>query len=103
MIFEALYDSARADELLLIDGGLCRYHLRRDGQLTVHEIISTRRGAGTAMLAHLTRVPHVQCIVAKCPTDLAANDWYRRRGFVLVDQQTTQRGRGLNVWRLDLT
>lgn len=41
-------------------------------------------------------------IVAKCPVDLAANDWYRRRGFRLDRTETTPSGRQLNVWRLDL-
>ena len=44
MIFETLYESAQRGELLLVNGGMCHWHLRRDGQLTIREIISTRPG-----------------------------------------------------------
>lgn len=39
MIFETLCESAKRDELILVDGGFCHWHLRRDGQLTIREII----------------------------------------------------------------
>lgn len=98
MIFESLHGSAKAGELLLVDGGYCRWHMRRDGVITIYEIISTRPGAGWEMLLRLIekRAP----IQAKCPADLPANHWYRRRGFQLVDTETTQSGRRLNLWML---
>jgi hypothetical protein len=99
MIFESLIESATHNELLLIEGGYCRWHRRRDGSITIYEIISQRRGAGQQMLAHL-RAQHPTAITAKCPTDLASNDWYTRRGFVLAATETTKSGRTLNVWRL---
>ena len=100
MIFETLWDSAQRGELLLIDGGMCHWHLRRDGQLTIREIISTRRGAGGEMLAVLLAVPGAVSLFAKCPADLAANDWYQRRGFELEGTETTKTGRRVNNWRL---
>jgi hypothetical protein len=30
MIFEALHDAAKRGELLLVSGGFCHWHLRRD-------------------------------------------------------------------------
>ena len=101
MIFETLYESAQRGELLLIDGGFCHWHLRRDGQLTIREIISTRPGAGSEMLEQLKRQP-AQSIFAKCPIDLDANSWYQRRGFVLERTETTRTSRELNHWRLSL-
>lgn len=98
MIFDALYESARRGELLLIDGGICHWHLRRDGQLTIREIIATRRGAGSEMLERLRAVPGWTSILAKCPTDLEANEWYARRGFVLERAEESARGRRVNVW-----
>ncbi len=100
MIFETLFESAQRGELLLIDGGFCHWHLRRDGQLTIREIISTRPGAGSEMLAILRR-QSADSIFAKCPTDLAANDWYQRRGFQLEQTETTRTGRRVNHWRLN--
>lgn len=102
MIFETLFDSAKQGELLLVDGGMCHWHLRRDGQLTIREIISIRPGAGTAMLNTLLLVPGATSVFAKCPTDLAANEWYKRRGFVCEGVETTKTGRTLNLWRLNL-
>jgi len=102
MIFETLHESAQRGELLLIDGGFCHWHLRRDGQLTIREIISTRRGAGSKMLEMLKRVNRALSIFAKCPVDLPANAWYERRGFVCEGQEITKTGRVLNLWRYHL-
>lgn len=86
----------------MINGGFCHWHLRRDGQLTIREIISTRPGAGSEMLAELRRQP-AQSIFVKCPVDLDANRWYQKRGFELERTETTRTGRELNHWRLALT
>ena len=102
MIFDALYESAQRNELLLIDGGFCHFHLRRDGQLTIREIISTRRGAGSAMLERLKETPGALSIFAKCPADLDANGWYGRRGFENEGSETTKSGRTINLWRMAL-
>lgn len=100
MIFEALFDSAQAGELILIDGGMCRYHRRKDGQLTIREIISLRPGAGKEMLSMLISVPDVKSIYARCPADLESNAWYSRRGFSLESTISTKSGRVINCWRL---
>lgn len=102
MIFDALYASAQRGELLLIDGGFCHWHLRRDGQLTIREIISTRPGAGSEMLFRLMETPGATSIFAKCPIDLPANAWYRKMGFVVDGSETTRAGRALLCWRLYL-
>lgn len=99
MIFETLYESAQRGELLLIGGGFCHWHLRRDGQLTIREIISTRPGAGSEMLEQLKRIS-ADSIFAKCPVELEANDWYEQRGFVCEGEETTRTGRQLKLWRL---
>lgn len=103
MIFETLYESAQRGELLLVDNGMCHWHLRRDGQLTIREIISTRPGAGSAMLAVLKTTPGALSLFAKCPADLAANGWYARRGFVCEGEEITPSGRRLKLWRLNLS
>jgi hypothetical protein len=102
MVFESLYESAQKGELILVDGGLLRWHLRRDGQLTIREIISTRPGAGSEMLETLQATPGALSLFAKCPADLAANAWYERRGFVDEGTETTRNGRVLRLWRYPL-
>jgi len=102
MCFERLYEAQQKNELLLIDGGMCHWHLCRNGQLTIREILSTKPGAGSAMLAELKCIS-ADYIFAKCPVDLLANSWYKKRGFEFVGTETTQSGRGLNRWRLNLS
>jgi hypothetical protein len=102
MIFDALHSASVRGELLLVDGGMCHWHLRRDGQLTIREIISQRRGAGGQMLMALKAVPGATSIFAKCPADLPANQWYRNRGFVNEGTEQTRTGRCLFLWRYDL-
>ena len=77
MCFDQLYESAQRGELLLIDGGICHWHLRRDGQLTIREIIATRPGAGLEMLKVLRTVPGATSLYARCPVALASNELRR--------------------------
>ncbi|MFA5379881.1 MAG: GNAT family N-acetyltransferase [Dehalococcoidia bacterium] len=106
MIFETLSESAERGELMLVDGGMCHWHLRRDGQLTIREIIvlleCRRQGVGTAMLVRLMETPGASSLFAKCPAELKANSWYARMGFVCEGTETTRNGRELNLWRLRL-
>lgn len=102
MIFDALYESAQQGELLLIAGGYCRWHMRRDMSITIYEIISTRPGAGSEMLEQLKQ-QGAWSIVARCPAHLLANEWYAKRGFVLERTERIKKsGKELNVWRLTL-
>ncbi len=103
MIFEALNDAATRGDLLLVEGGLCHYHLIRRGpmagQVTIREILvlPDRRGQGigSAMLAQLEQVPGATSLYAVCPADLPAVDWYRRRGFTESHRRESRTGRPL--------
>jgi GNAT superfamily N-acetyltransferase len=106
MIFETLHDSAKRGELILVSGGLCHWHLRRDGQITIREIIvlpeQQGQGIGSAILNTLKQTPGATSIAAKCPQNLPSNKWYQRRGFVSEGTETTKTGRIINLWRLAL-
>ncbi len=109
MIFETLSESNERGELLLVLHGMCHYHLRRDGQLTIREIIVQKghqgHGIGRAMLQKLEAAAleaGVTSIFAKCPDDLPANAWYARMGFSLEGTERTRSGRRLNLWRLKI-
>lgn len=104
MIFETLWESARRGELILVDNGLLHYHLRRDGQITIREIIVLPEhhghGIGRYMLERIQAFyPEAISIFAKCPADLDANAWYEAMGFELEDVDE-ERDRPLNHWRL---
>jgi GNAT superfamily N-acetyltransferase len=107
MIFEVLFASSKRGELTLVDGGLCHWHLRKDGQITIREIIVVpeKQGIGIAsrMLEKLEKVKGATSIFAKCPTDLSiANRWYKAKGFDLAATEITRSGRELKHWRLEL-
>ena len=99
MIFNTLNDSAERGELLLVDGGMCHWHLRRDGQLTIREIISTRKGAGYRMLRRLERVVGATSLFAKCPVHLEANSWYTRQNFHVERMEFLPGGSKVIHWR----
>jgi GNAT superfamily N-acetyltransferase len=103
VIFELLWEAAQRDELLLVDGGMCNFHLRKDGQLTIREIIVLphRRGEGIgrAILEQLRQIRGATSIFAKCPADLDSNGWYKHMGFEL-EAVESDRPRPLNHWRL---
>lgn len=107
MIFETLHESNQRGELLIVDGGMCHWHLRRDGQLTIREIIvqadRQSQGVGSTMLAELKSTPGACSLFAKCPVELAANGWYASRGFIMEGIETTKSGRQLKLWRYELS
>jgi len=106
MIFESLMKSASQGELILVDGGFCHWHLRRDGQITIREIIVLpeyqKQGVGTMILEQLKQITNATSIFAKCPIDMNANLWYATRGFIDEGIETTKSGRQLRLWRLQL-
>lgn len=102
MIFNALYESSLKGELILIDGCICRFHLRRNGQITILEIISTKKGAGSIVLDKLKNINGATSIFAKCPVDLESNSWYKYKGFVLEGYEIGKTGKKINLWRLCL-
>lgn len=106
MIFDALNESADRGELFLRDGVLCHWHLRRDGQLTIREIIVLpdvrREGKGRAVLDYLKARQGANSIYAKCPANLPANEWYKAMGFSEEKPQITRGGKTLRCWRLNL-
>jgi hypothetical protein len=87
---------------MLVDGGFCHWHLRKNGQVTIREIISTKKGAGSKMLRRLKYVQGATSLFAKCPVELESNQWYQRQGFVSEGTEQTKSGHVLNLWRLSL-
>ena len=99
MIFQTLTESAERNELMLVENGICNWHLRRDGQLTIKEIISTRKGAGYKMLRRLERTIGATSLFAKCPVRLEANSWYTRQGFHVERMEFLPGGSKVLHWR----
>jgi N-acetylglutamate synthase-like GNAT family acetyltransferase len=106
MIFYPLFESANRGELILIDGGLCHWHLRKDGIITIREIIilpsKQRKGLGSMILKKLSSIKGANSIVAKCPSDLDSNQWYEHMGFQRINQSTTKTGKLVYTWELKI-
>lgn len=101
MIFEALNDAADAGELLLVEGGMCHFHRRRDGQVTIREVIvlpsARREGVGRRMIKDAAGA--AELILARCPADLIeGNAFWSGLGFRLARKEQTRLGRVINVW-----
>lgn len=106
MIFVALNEAAERGELLIVNGGLCRWHKRRDGVVVIREIIvlpdCRRLGRGRALVAEVARLNPGARLLAKCPiADAkgrvgAGNIFWRKLGFGCVSEAN-----GLNTWVRD--
>ncbi len=103
MIFTALSEAADRGELLLIDAGMCRFHLRKDGVVTIHEILvlpkARRCNVGRRLIVEVQRRHPHAVLRARCPTQThdgrvgEANVFWKHLGFTLVS--STEK---LNLW-----
>lgn len=100
-MFNQLHESNQKSELF---GSVCRWHLRKDGQITIYEIIvedsKQRQGIGKKFVERLKRVNGAKSIFANCPADLLSNGFYQHMGFELESQNPTRNGTPMNQWRL---
>lgn len=85
-------------------GALLGNHCVRKPQSTVYELAvlpQYRRDgiAETLVTRFAAESPH-NTLVAKCPTELPANEFYKNGGWALVDNESGK-ARPLNVWELD--
>jgi hypothetical protein len=83
MILQTLLESHAKGQLLLVENGFCRFHIRKDGMLVIYEIFSTKRGTGKSILRILENKVH-NGILARCPSHYESNGWYNACGFVVV-------------------
>ncbi len=102
MIFEALSEAAARGELLLMDCGMCHFHRRRDGIVTIREIIVLpyRRRWGIGRYLVERAGAGANTVQARCPADLTdANAFWAALGFKLAGQESARSGRTINLWR----
>lgn len=80
-------------------------HCVRKPQTTLYEIAvdeSYRRGGvGTSLVETIVEESPHDVIVAKCPVDLTANEFYRSTGWEKVDVEDGK-NRALNVWEYEV-
>ena len=102
--------AARRGELYVspCGSGIAVVWRRRDLSTTLHTLAvdAPMRGQGvaSALLVRVvadSRANGHTAIVARCPAELLANDWYLHRGFAHIGTDPGK-ARPLNVWRLSL-
>lgn len=109
----ALLKSIESSELMVtVDDdclvGFVHYRHRLDGQTTLYNIVvrKSNRGSGIGrrLIAALTNEAYKkgqQVIRLKCPSNLSANEFYRRNGFELSSVEEGKL-KPLNVWSKEL-
>jgi hypothetical protein len=99
---KSLERASARDELFTTHASAAYVWHRRDGQTTLHAIVSEEAGHGSRLLQLIvsdSRARGQTSLLARCPEGLAANDWYARRDFVLARVEPGKL-RPLNVWVL---
>lgn len=106
MIYAALSEAAERGELILVDGGMCRFHCRKDGVVVIREVLvlpaHRRLGVGRRMVARVRSLHPKARLLAKCPIADAqgrigvGNVFWRHLGFVCLSESN-----GLNTWVQD--
>ncbi len=102
MIFVALDESASKGELLLVEGGMLRYHRRRDGIFVIREILvlptHRRKGVGRALVSEVISRARLHTIRCKCPAKyVESNLFWSAMGFTLLEEKG-----GVNLWQRPL-
>lgn len=97
MLFAALSESADRGELLLTVGGLCRFHQRKDGVVTIRELLVLPEcrglGIGRDLVRSVLRRHPGQTVRARCPASYPSNGFWQHMGFHLAGEAN-----GINTW-----
>lgn len=84
-----LCDAATRGELILVDGGFCHFHRRRDGVVTIRELLvlpsSRKQGIGKWLVERVAQNNPGATLRARCPASWEANAFWQAMGFVLAE------------------
>ncbi len=108
MIFVILNQAAEDKELLLVDGGLCHFSQKKNGTVSIHEIIvlpSHRRKGIAQSLVQRVRDMHPGCKMrALCPVEYDSNKFWKSIGCEhkgIIKSEGTETRKQMNVWELE--
>lgn len=100
MDFTILYESMLQGNLILLDGALCRYKFKKNGQITIYSLLSYKKGQGRFIINQLM-LKNPKSIFAKCPEEYESNGFYQHLGFT-KELQEVRKGKIINHWRLKI-
>ncbi len=100
MILTSLMESADRGELLLVDGGLCRWHRhKRENIVVIRELLVLtgvrRQGVGRRLVKMVCDMNPDCPVLARCPAWYESNAFWRALGFTLGKCV-----KGVNEWHL---
>src|SRR4051812_19800347 len=106
-LFHWLQDAAENNNLILKDGGLCLYKLRKRDRAAVVSLLVVlphrrRQGVGRSLLGEVVAC-RPACVEARLPKAAPAGFWLRM-GFSPSRTVPSRRpgGPGIVIWRLEL-
>ncbi len=101
-MFGELYESWERNELLLRDGAMARIYRRKDGNIRVQEIFSTKSGAGSKLIEEIKLRTGGHLLKASCPLSLPSVTWWPKVGFTEVRRYSSKKGNTIVEfeWRL---
>ena len=87
-----LSESADLGRLLLVDGGMLRYHQRRDGVCVIREILvlpsCRRKGIGKGLVREILSRAGDRPVQARCPEKYAeANLFWAAMAFARMEEK----------------
>jgi len=88
----------------LAGAAICNHCVRKP-QTTLYDIAVyeeyRRDGVGSELIENITHDSPHRKIIAKCPLDLPANEFYENTGWTFVGREEGK-SRDLNIWRYDI-
>ncbi len=98
-----LYIEQRNDEVV---GAALANHCIQKSQTTLYELAVLpeyrRDGIAKELIDRLSRDSPHERLIAKCPEELSANEFYGSTGWTLVDREGGK-NKALNVWKKDIS
>lgn len=99
MIFAVLSEAADRGQLLLVEGGLCRFHRRRDGVVVIRELLvlpaRRRQRIGRGLVREVLCRAGNRPVQARCPVAYeAGNAFWKAMAFHLMAEKD-----GINLWQ----
>lgn len=78
--------------------GACKFHKRKDGIITIYEIVVDDRFRGKGLAKQMLQFIGKRGLISlKCPIDNESNKFYKKIGFRLLKIEEGKK-RNLNVW-----